>query len=119
MKRIPGAELSERLQAAAEARKALLSQLRPKPAVAASVAPDRAGRRAADRQRLRQARQGLKAEKAKAALARAEAAQGEADASAAAALALKRGERAQRKTTSKAEQKARRDARYAARKARQ
>ena len=109
---------SERLKTASDARKALLANFRPKPTVLADQAPDRATLRAAEIQKVRRAREDAKAAKAEAKAAAAEAAQQAADALAAAELDAKRGERKERKALTKAEQKAKRDARYAARKAR-
>jgi len=110
---------SERLKTAAEARKALLANFRPKPAVTAVETPDRAAQRAAELERVRQERQDAKAAKAEARALSEEAARLEAEAIEASALDAKRGERKERKALTKAEQKAKRDARYAARKARQ
>ena len=100
-----------RLQAAADAKKALVEKLRPKPAVADPDFDQRADLRAAELTAVRQAR----AEAREA--ARLGAAQRVAD-DESAALELKRGARKERKVLSKAEAQAKRDARYAARKAR-
>jgi hypothetical protein len=110
---------SERLKTASDARKALLANFRPKPTVLADEAPDRAQLRAAEIEKVRQARAGARAAKAEAKAAAAEAAKLAADALVASELDARRGERKERKALTKAEQKAKRDARYAARKARQ
>jgi hypothetical protein len=110
---------SERLKAQADARKALLANFRPKPTITAVEIPNRAQLRAAELERVRQERQAAKTAKAEARALSEEAARLEAEAIEAAALDAKRGERKERKALTKAEQKAKRDARYAARKARQ
>jgi hypothetical protein len=102
---------ADRLKAASEAKKAMLAKFQPKPAVPDPLFEERAAMRAAELEAARKARAEAKAA-AKQALAEAEAAV------AAAALEAKRGERKERKVLTKAEQKAKRDARYAARKAR-
>jgi hypothetical protein len=109
---------SERLKAAAEAKKALLAKLRPKPTVMAAEAPSRAGQKQAELERVRQERADAKAAKLQAAADAEEAARNTVEALEAAALDAKRGERKERKALTKAEAKAKRDARYAARKAR-
>ncbi|HEY8616870.1 DUF6481 family protein [Phenylobacterium sp.] len=106
------------MQAQADARKALLDKFKPRPTVTDPRIGERAADRAAELSRVRE-------ERTEARLARKQAA---ADAIAAAAeavlaaeanaLDLKRGERKERKALTKAEAKAKRDARYAARKAR-
>ena len=102
---------TDRLSAAAEAKKALVAKLKPKPMV---IDPDfdtrgaaRAAERAAELEVVRAARAQVKEATRQSAL---EAEQ--------AVLDAKRGERKERKALSKAEQKAKRDAKYAARKAR-
>jgi hypothetical protein len=74
--------------------------------------------RAAELQRVRDERAAAKAEKKLAAAEAAETVRLADEATAAAALDAKRGERKERKALTKAEQKAKRDDRYAARKAR-
>lgn len=108
----------ERLKTAADAKKALLAAFTPKPASAASALPSRAEARAADLLRVRQDRVLAKAAKRQAAADAVEAARLSDEAVAAANLDAKRGERKERKALTKAEAKAKRDARYAARKAR-
>ena len=109
---------SERLKTAAEAKQALLAKLRPKPSVTAPTLQPRAELKAAELERVRQERLEVKAAKKQAAEDAAEAARQTDEAIAAAALDAKRGERKERKALTKAEQKTKRDARYAARKAR-
>lgn len=110
--------LSERLKAAAAARLARLSSFKPKPTRTAAQPIDSAAERAAELEKVRQERSEAKAAKRDAA---AEAIAAEARAVEerdAEALELKRGARRERKALSAAEAKAKRDARYAARKAR-
>ncbi|HEV7158280.1 MAG TPA: DUF6481 family protein [Caulobacteraceae bacterium] len=99
---------AERQAAASEARKALLAKMKPKPAVAAPDFESRQERRAKELERVREER----------ALSRAADRQNAVDREAA-VLEAKRNERRERKALTKVEQKARRDAKYAARKARQ
>jgi hypothetical protein len=109
---------SERLKTAADAKKAMLANFRPKPTVTGEGVPERATLRAAELDRVRRERADAKAAKKAAAEAAEEAAREAEAAIAAAALEAKRGERRERKALTAAEQKAKRDARYAARKAR-
>lgn len=109
---------AERLTAAAEAKRAMLAKFKPKPAVAASVPIDRAALRTAELERIRSDRLAAKAAKRLALAEAAETTRLAEEATVAAALDAKRGERKERKALTKAEQKAKRDARYAARKAR-
>jgi outer membrane protein assembly factor BamA len=99
---------AERLTAAQEAKKALVAKLKPKPMVAAPVFESREAIKARELAAVRQARAEAKEAARLAALANEEA-----------QLEAKRGERRERKALTKAEEKARRDAKYAARKARQ
>jgi hypothetical protein len=99
---------AERQAAAIEARKALLAKMKPKPTVTAPDFESREQIRARELEAVRQARADAK-----------EVARLEAEAKEAANLEAIRGERRERKALTKAEQKARRDAKYAARKARQ
>lgn len=108
----------ERLKTAADAKKALLAAFKPKAASAASQIPSRAEARAAELVRVRQDRADAKVARKQAAVDAIEAARLTDEAVAAAALDAKRGERKERKALTKAEAKAKRDARYAARKAR-
>ncbi|WP_269714948.1 DUF6481 family protein [Caulobacter sp. NIBR2454] len=111
-------DFSDRLKTAAEAKQALLSKLKPKVAVTDPLFEQRQALREAEVERVRQERAEQKAA-AKQAAAEAEAAVRQAEeALAEEALANKRAERKERKALTAAEQKAKRDARYAARKAR-
>ena len=118
MNEIQRTGFSERLKTAADAKAALLEKLRPKPTVTATDFQSRAELRVAELEQVRAARVEAKAAKQQAAADAAEAARQTDEAIAAAALDAKRGERKERKALTKAEQKAKRDARYAARKAR-
>ena len=99
---------AERLANASEAKKAMLAKMKPKPMVTAPVLESREERRARELEVVRKAR----AEAKEAARLLAEAREAE-------SLEAKRGVRRERKALTKAEQKAARDAKYAARKARQ
>ena len=111
--------LSERLKTSADAKKALVALFRPRAAAIDPNFEDRAALRAAELDRVRQARASAKTakklavEQAQADALNLEALAAEAD------LIAKRGERKERKALTKAEAKTKRDARYAARKARQ
>ena len=111
-------EFAERLKTAAEARSALLAKLRPKPTVIAAQAPDRTAARAAELEQVRAARRQAKADKQQAAADAQEAARQAGEAAAAASLDAKRGERKERKALTEPAQKAKRDQRNPARKAR-
>lgn len=118
MKQVPNTAFGDRLQAAAEARKAALAKFQPKPSVSNPEFVGRSTLKAAELEEVRKARTEAKAAK-KQAIADAEAAAIQArEAAEAAGLDAKRGERKERKALTKAEAKAKRDARYAARKAR-
>jgi hypothetical protein len=109
---------AERLKTAAAARQALLANFKPRAAQTAPEPIDRAERRAAELRQVRLDRADAKTAKREAAAqALAADAQAQADLEAA-ALEAKRGARRERKALSAAEAKAKRDARYAARKAR-
>jgi hypothetical protein len=109
---------SERLKTAADAKAALLAKFRPKAAATDPQFAERAKMRAAELTAVRQERAEAKVAR-KQALAEAElAARRQDEAAAAAVLDAKRGERKERKALTKVEAKAKRDARYAARKAR-
>jgi len=118
MKDLKGSALTDRLSAAAAAKAALLAKMKPKVAVTDPLFDQREAMRQAELKAVRQAR----AEDKAATRARAEeAAANDAAAIAAAeeaALAEKRGARKARKQLTKEEAKAKRDAKYAARKAR-
>lgn len=108
----------DRLQAQADARKALLAKFQPKPTVTDPQIGERAAQRAAELTRVRLDRAEARAARKQAAEDAVVAAREADEAVAAAALDAKRGERKERKALTKAEAKAKRDARYAARKAR-
>ncbi|HEX3367908.1 DUF6481 family protein [Phenylobacterium sp.] len=121
-KDLKGSGLTDRLSAAADAKAALLAKLKPKPTVTDPLFEQRAALREAERKaelsEVRTARADEK-EATRAAAADALAAnQAAVDAAAEAALAEKRGARKERKQLTKAEAQTKRDARYAARKAR-
>ena len=101
------AGFSDRLTTAAEAKKALLAKFKPKPTVPAADFKSREEIRNEELEAVRAARAEAKAA-ARQAILDAELAE----------LEAKRGERKERKALTKAEQKAKRDARYAARQAR-
>ena len=110
---------AERLKSAADAKKALLEKFKAKPHVTAPPSASRATLREDKLAAVRAERATAKAASVQArAEAQAAAEQAEADL-ANAALDAKRGERKERKALSKTEAKAKRDARYAARKSRQ
>jgi len=118
MRDLKGSGLTDRLAAAAEAKAALLAKLRPKPTITDPLFDQRREMRAAE---LATARETRAAEKAADAQARADAraaVQAGVIAAEDAALAEKRGDRKARKQLSKADAQAKRDSRYAARKAR-
>ena len=130
---LKGSGLTDRLSAAADAKAALLAKLKPKPTVTAPPSESRAELREAELKVVRQARADDKEAELKAVrqarvdekeaqrLATADKAAAVAAAIAAdedAQLALKRGARKERKQLTKAEAQQKRDARYAARKAR-
>lgn len=115
---IKGSGLTDRLAAAAEAKAALLAKLKPKPTVTDPLFAERAAMKAAELQAVRDAREADRAQARQDALDRVAAAEADVAAAEAAALADKRGARKERKQLSKEEAKAKRDAKYAARKAR-
>jgi hypothetical protein len=109
---------AERLKAAAEAKKAQLAAFRPKPSVVDPQPTDRASLKQAELVRVREERTAAKAAKKLAIAVAEEASRFSAASLADAATAERRGERKERKALTKAEAKVKRDARYAARKAR-
>ena len=110
---------AERQKSAAEAKSALLAKFRPKPTVTDPLASQREALKAEALNELRQNHAAAKAA-AKQAVADAKEAVRQAQADADAAdLDARRGVRKERKALTKAEAKTKRDARYAARKARQ
>ncbi len=117
-KDLKGASMAERQASAAEAKAALLAKLKPKASVTDPLFGQREAMKAAELAAVREQRAADKLAAQEAAAA-ARAADVEAIAAAEAeALALKRGDRKERKQLSKAEAQAKRDAKYAARKAR-
>ncbi|HEX3700561.1 MAG TPA: DUF6481 family protein [Phenylobacterium sp.] len=118
MKDLKGAGLTDRLSAAAAAKAALVEKLRPKAAVTDPLFAERGAMRQAELKAVRETRA---SQKQAAILARSDA---EAASQAAVtaleeqALTAKRDARKERKQLTKAEGQAKRDARYAARKAR-
>src|SRR5687768_7282943 len=110
---------AERLKAASEAKKAMLAKFQPKPTVVDPNFTERAARREAELDRVREDRAKAKADAKQATADAAQAVRDAEAAKAAAELEAKRGERKERKALTKAEAKEKRDARYAARKARQ
>lgn len=109
---------AERLKAAAEAKQALLAKFKPKAAVTDPLFEQRGAMRAAELQEVRSQRADAKAAARQAVLDAQDAARQQAVDAEAAVLHAKRGERKERKALTKAEAKAKRDARYAARQAR-
>ncbi len=109
---------ADRLKTAAQAKAALLAKFKPKAAVTDPQFEDRAALRAAELTAVRKERSAARA-LIKAEAVEQQAAQDQAQAALAEeALAAKRGARKERKALTNAEAKAKRDARYAARKAR-
>jgi hypothetical protein len=122
MKDLKGSGLTDRLSTAAAAKAALVAKMKPKPAVTDPLFEERAAMRATELKDRRIAHTEARdaAREAAAAAKAADVAAIAAAKSAAddAALAEKRGARKERKQLTKAEAQAKRDARYAARKAR-
>jgi len=118
MKDLKGSAFTDRIAAAAEAKAALLAKLKPKPTVTAPQGETRAATKQAELKAVRQARAEEKEAARVAAADKAAAVQAGIVADEEAALAEKRGARKERKQLTKAEAQAKRDARYAARKAR-
>jgi hypothetical protein len=118
MRDLKGSGLTDRLAAAAEAKAALLAKMKPKATVTDPLFEERAAMREAQLKDVRAARAAEK-EAARQAAAHARAADHAVVLAAEeAALAEKRGARKERKQLTKAEAQSKRDARYAARKAR-
>jgi hypothetical protein len=109
---------AERQKTAAAAKAAILAKFKPKTAAVDPQFDDRAKIRAAELAGRRVERATAKAAAAQVVAERKAAEQGAADALEAEALQGKRDERKERKTLSKADAKAKRDAKYAARQAR-
>jgi len=118
MKDLKGSGLTERLASAADAKAALLAKFRPKAAVTAPPGETRAETRDAELAAVRQARTDAKVATRLASDERAAAEQAAVLVAEEEALAAKRGARKERKQLTKAEAQTKRDARYAARKAR-
>jgi hypothetical protein len=111
-------DFADRLSAAAAAKQALLDKLRPRPTQIDPLHAERAGMRAAELKTVRAERTAAKALKREAAVEAGLALQRAQTEAEEVALAARRGERKERKALSAAEAKAKRDAKYAARKAR-
>lgn len=109
MNETKGARLADRLKAAAEARQALLAKFKPKSAAADPLFAERGVAAAAELKAVRAERQAVRTVKKKAA---------DAVAAGAAVAAGERAERKRAKAPTEAEAKDKRDAKYAARKAR-
>lgn len=109
---------SQRQKTAADAKAALLAKFKPRPTNTDPRFDDRAALRAAELANVRQERSAARTARREAVAAAAQALIDADAAIAAEALSAKRGERKERKALSAAEAKAKRDARYAARKAR-
>jgi hypothetical protein len=118
MRDLKGSGLTDRLASAAEAKAALVAKFKPKAAVTAPPGETRAEIRDAELTAVRQGRAEAKAAAQQASEDKAAARQAAVVAAEDEALAAKRGARKERKQLTKAEAQAKRDARYAARKAR-
>jgi hypothetical protein len=121
-KDLKGSGLTDRLSAAADAKAALLAKMKPKPTVIDPLFEERAALRDAERKAeldgVRTARADEKEATRQAAADALAADAATIQAAEDAALAEKRGARKERKQLTKAEAQTKRDARYAARKAR-
>jgi hypothetical protein len=119
---LKGSGLTDRLSAAADAKAALLARLKPRPTVTDPLFEQRAALREAERKAellgIRAARADEKEATRQAAADAVAADRASIAAAEDAALAEKRGLRKERKQLTKAEAQSKRDARYAARKAR-
>lgn len=118
MKDLKGSGLTERLASAAQAKAALMAKFKPKAAVAAPPGGTRVELRNAELTAVRQGRADAKVAARLASDERAAAEQAAVLLAEEEALAAKRGARKERKQLTKTEAQAKRDARYAARKAR-
>ncbi|MET0274177.1 MAG: DUF6481 family protein [Phenylobacterium sp.] len=118
MKDMKGSGLDDRLKAAAEAKAALLAKMKPKAAVTDPLFAERQAMRDAELKAVREARVAEKDANRQLAADKQAAAAAEVLAAEEALLAEKRGATKERKQLTKAESQAKRDARYAARKAR-
>ncbi|MBC7668331.1 MAG: hypothetical protein H7236_07720 [Gemmatimonadaceae bacterium] len=108
MSQLKNTGFADRITAAADAKKAMLAKMKPKPTVTDPNFEQRHVEREAELEAARAARAAVKEAARQDVLAREEA-----------ALAEKRADRKERKALSASEQKIARDAKYAARKARQ
>jgi hypothetical protein len=118
MKDPKGSGLTDRLASAADAKAALMAKFKPKAAVTAPAGPTRTEARNAELAAVRHERIEARLAARTAAGEKAAAEQAAVLAAEEDALATKRGLRKERKQLTKAEAQAKRDARYAARKAR-
>jgi hypothetical protein len=109
---------ADRLKTATAAKQALLDKLRPRPMQIDPQHAQRADIRAAELDAVREERTAAKAAKRQAAADAEVEVQRALAAAEEAALEVKRGQRKERKAMSAADAKAKRDAKYAARKAR-
>ena len=115
MKHIKGFEFTDRQQAAAEARKALLAKFQPKPAATAVDIEAVKAAREAERERLRQERAAAKEAARQARLAAEEAKKAAAVDAEQSAIEAKRQERKDRKAQLKVEAQKKREANQALR----
>jgi hypothetical protein len=115
---LKGTALTDRLATANAAKAALVAKLKPQTTVTDPLFAERTAMKAAELQAVRDGRLEERAAAKQAAADKVAAAAAAVLAEEEAVLAGKRGERKERKQLSKAEAKAKRDARYAARKAR-
>jgi len=118
MKDLKGSGLADRLASAAGAKAALMAKFKPRAAVTAPPGETRTEMRHGELTAVRHSRADAKAAKRLASDERAAAQQAAVVQAEEEALAAKRGVRKARKQLTKAEAQAKRDARYAARKAR-
>ncbi len=118
MTQAPFASRADRLKTAAEARKAQAAKFTPRPGATDPRFAERAAIKAAELARVREARAEARTAKRQAAADAELQARGAQEALDAAELQNRRDQRKERKVLTKAEAKAKRDARYAARKAR-
>ena len=109
---------AERITAQTEAKKALLAKFKPKPMLVPEEFVDSRTRKAEELEAVRRERAEAKEAARLAAIEAERIAREEAEKAEEEALLAKKGERKVRKALTKAEQKIKRDARYAARKAR-
>ncbi len=113
--KVPNHKFSDRLEAQAEAKKALLAKFKPKPAAPDPDFDRREELAAAEREAARLAREAEKEQRRQEQLAKAEAERLKRLAEEEAQLEARRAERKQRKALTKAEQQAAREAKKASR----